>query len=661
MATTTVHRVGTALATSGLVIAAVVLAGWSAPVRVLVQVVPGAPMMTPLTAVLLMLLGTAVLLRARPVTRRVAQRCGVGLGLLVSAGAVVVLFGYLSSLPIGIDRLLFVTQTQEVRGTGRSSPHTAIALLCFGLTVALLDVRPPRFRPATPLFVAGVTVSLTGLLGYAYGVAYLHSLDRVTGMAVHTALCLLLLAGGISAARPDRGVAQMLTSHGPGRVLARRLGPVMLLVPFLAGVLSSGTNRIAGAVPQFLITLVIIGCVLVLMAAVGHVTTTVDAADRRLRDQQAFTNTLLHSLHSGVVVLDPQARVIDVNPRWCELAGRPADAMLGARPPFPWWPGDRATDLGRHLAGTMRGDVPVRTEQCLARPDGSTVTVLATIAPARNADGTTLAWVCTHTDITELKRVEAALRTHTDELERANHELADSNQLKTDLMAMLTHEIAQPLSSIVGSAELLADTSSPEADTPALARRIGAAGHRLTRMVSDMLLMFRLETHAATARPQPVDVGELVTTLVADLAPADDLRHEFDVGLHAYADPDHLRQILTNLVTNARKYGQPPVVIRAQRIGNHVRFTVRDHGSGVPDEFVPHLFSRFTRSETMAAAPGIGLGLYITQQLAQANGATIVYRHATPHGAEFVLDIPAAQIPAFSREAGGRSGVMSPG
>ena len=95
-----------------------------------------------------------------------------------------------------------------------------------------------------------------------------------------------------------------------------------------------------------------------------------------------------------------------------------------------------------------------------------------------------------------------------------------------------------------------------------------------------------------------------------------------DGALKAYIDPFHLRQMIANLVSNALRYGAPPVVVSVVDRDGALSLEVVDHGAGVPEEFVPHLFDRFTRATTGVAArqSGSGFGLYIVGRLAEANG-----------------------------------------
>ena len=113
--------------------------------------------------------------------------------------------------------------------------------------------------------------------------------------------------------------------------------------------------------------------------------------------------------------------------------------------------------------------------------------------------------------------------------------------------------------------------------------------------------------------------------------------------LEVEVDPLAVERILSNLLTNAFRYGEPPIRVGAARCDLRLRLHVEDSGRGVPPEFVPMLFERFTRSEaSLDAANGSGLGLSIAQAYAGAHGGEISYRDAEPHGARFEVVLPVA-------------------
>ena len=107
-------------------------------------------------------------------------------------------------------------------------------------------------------------------------------------------------------------------------------------------------------------------------------------------------------------------------------------------------------------------------------------------------------------------------------------------------------------------------------------------------------------------------------------------------------DPNAFDRIVSNLIVNATRYGAAPIEISAEQRDRHFRLRVEDHGHGVPAEFVPQLFERFTRSSSAGAArtEGAGLGLAIAKSYAQAHGGDLLYEDASPHGARFELVLP---------------------
>ena len=106
-------------------------------------------------------------------------------------------------------------------------------------------------------------------------------------------------------------------------------------------------------------------------------------------------------------------------------------------------------------------------------------------------------------------------------------------------------------------------------------------------------------------------------------------------------DPIALDRMLSNLIANALRHGEPPVTVTAARRDTHLRLAVEDRGEGVRREFIPRLFDRFSRSaEARGQTDGSGLGLAIAQAYARAHGGDLVYEPAVPHGARFELVIP---------------------
>ncbi|BBH69290.1 hypothetical protein ACTI_59750 [Actinoplanes sp. OR16] len=225
---------------------------------------------------------------------------------------------------------------------------------------------------------------------------------------------------------------------------------------------------------------------------------------------------------------------------------------------------------------------------------------------------------------------------------RGRWELQRANSQMTDFVAMLGHDVRQPLSTIVLNAESLLEEwgELDESEKQHAVRRISAGGQRADVLLGEVLALAQLDAGAVVARPVPVDVAHIVREV------ADASGHLFTVsappGATAVADPVFLRLILGNLIGNAAKYGRPPLMITVTVTPAEVTVRVTDHGEGVPAAFVPHLFDRFARADSGVALtkPGTGLGLYLVRQLAAASGLTVGYLPHQPRGATFVLSLP---------------------
>jgi signal transduction histidine kinase len=243
------------------------------------------------------------------------------------------------------------------------------------------------------------------------------------------------------------------------------------------------------------------------------------------------------------------------------------------------------------------------------------------------------------------QRNEAELTQRAKQLQHANAQIAD-------FLAMLTHDVRQPLTNVVASGELaLEDWAATDDDTKRqYVRTMTTSGHRAINLVGEILTLAQLDAGALVARPVRLDVAHGVREAVAAhrVASNPSITAVAPDECIALADPAHLQLILGNLLGNAAKYGAHPITVTVTNDPDNVRIHVADHGEGVPDAFVPHLFERLSRADTGVATTkaGTGLGLYFVHQLAQASGLTVEYRPNQPHGAVFTLVLPHNPEPA---------------
>ncbi len=225
---------------------------------------------------------------------------------------------------------------------------------------------------------------------------------------------------------------------------------------------------------------------------------------------------------------------------------------------------------------------------------------------------------------------------------RATLERAD--ELKSQFVALAAHELRSPVSAIYGLSETIAergDELSPER-LEELRSALTIQIRRLRELVEQLLDLSRLDAEAVVIRPRRVRVRDRLEEIVESVSPLESAQIglEVDPALEAELDVDALDRIVSNLILNACRYGEPPVLVSAATENGSLRVTVQDRGPGVPAEFVPQLFDRFARAAD-AGSPGTGLGLAIARSYARAHSGDVSYRPAAPRGAAFELVLPA--------------------
>jgi signal transduction histidine kinase len=243
---------------------------------------------------------------------------------------------------------------------------------------------------------------------------------------------------------------------------------------------------------------------------------------------------------------------------------------------------------------------------------------------------------------------------------RAEHEmrleLERANEVKSNFVALAAHELRTPMTTIHGFVTTLhhlsdrLDDDQREQVRDALLQQT----QRMAGLIEQLLDLSRLDAEAIDIVPEPIQVREQVLDIVTAVVPEPDLV-DVEIGDHTVAVADRIavERIVSNLLTNALRYGTPPVIVRAEQTDRHFRLSVEDRGAGVPEEFVPDLFERFSRNQdTAAEAVGTGLGLAIARSYARAHGGDLLYEPAVPRGARFLLVLPAQPRRATALEVG---------
>jgi signal transduction histidine kinase len=255
-------------------------------------------------------------------------------------------------------------------------------------------------------------------------------------------------------------------------------------------------------------------------------------------------------------------------------------------------------------------------------------------------------------------QLEDKVRERTAELEEANRRLQELDQLKSQFLSTVSHELRSPLTSIKAFAEILLDSPDPDPATRThFLEVINREADRLTRIITDLLDLARIENGVVVWKMEPVDLREIAqaaAVALTSLASEKSLRLEMAGGAPqpVRADADRMHQVMTNLIANAIKFsptgGRVQVRLEAAASsgprqaapGPYVRVAVEDSGPGIPPEDTQRVFDKFYQVGGFQSAAGSGLGLAISREIVSSHGGEIWFDSEPGRGSTFYFTVP---------------------
>jgi PAS domain S-box-containing protein len=627
-----------------VLVGCLVLVGWLAGSATLMSLLPGLVAMNPITATAFILAGLSlwlVLAEATGAAHRIASLCAAHVA-LIAVLKILSFFGW----DLGVDRLLFRDKLDAVIPPNRMAPNTTVNFLLGGLALAFVDVEVGGGRrPAQWLAVLSGLTSVFAVIGYAYGVQYLYGIASYIPMALNTALAFCLLNLGILCARPDRGLMAIVTSQSAGGVMVRRLLPAALGIPALLGWLRVVGERAGLYESAFGVALLVVLDIVAFAVLIWWTAGSLDRADRERRRAEGALARLsrqlqliLNSAGDGIQGLDLQGRVTFANPAAARMLGHDVENLVGR--PLHDLLHRSDTDGIAHLAeacpiyGAFRdGHVHHGMDEAFSRKDGTSFPVEYVSAPIQE-QGEIIGAVVAFSDITERREVE---------------------RMKDDFISLISHELRTPLTSINGYVALLLEgQAGPLAEEQReFLTIVRKNGDRLMGLVNELLDLSRIEAGKVELNRARLDLGPLIRDVASSLRlqiEAKGQQLELDLAEDlpsAWADPDRVTQILTNLVSNAHKYTPAggSIVVRARGQDGRVRVEVGDNGIGLSPDEQAQLFTRFFRARNRATREvgGTGLGLAITRSLIELHGGEISVTSQPGQGSTFYCTLPAVQ------------------
>ncbi|WP_437679291.1 hybrid sensor histidine kinase/response regulator [Sorangium sp. So ce131] len=289
-------------------------------------------------------------------------------------------------------------------------------------------------------------------------------------------------------------------------------------------------------------------------------------------------------------------------------------------------------------------------------PDGSVHWLRDQGRIFRDALGSAVALTGACVDITERKELEQALQ------QRAE-QLAEADRRKDEFLAMLGHELRNPLAPVRSVIEALRQKTSDDGQLERAFTIIDRQIEHLVRLVDDLLDVSRITRGKIRLHQETVPLSSLVGQAVDSVAALVEARgHELMISLpmrpvHLEVDPTRIVQVITNLLHNAIKYTDPGgrIWVIGERQGDRLELRVKDTGQGIAPDLLPRIFDLFTQGERTPdrAQGGLGIGLTLVRRLVEMHGGTVEARSDGPgKGSEFILWLPATAAKATRAAAG---------
>ena len=360
-------------------------------------------------------------------------------------------------------------------------------------------------------------------------------------------------------------------------------------------------------------------------------------ADEALRESQQRLQATYYCAPVGIAETSVEGKFVKVNEELCRTLGYNQDELLQRSIEDVTHAEDCSLDIDLHRQ-LIAGEIPsYQIEQRFVRKDGSIVWTEIRRSAVRDADGAPLYTISAVRDITERKRTQDALR--------------DSDRRKDEFLAMLAHELRNPLAPIRNAITLLEQLCPRDEALKWATAVIHRQSEHLTRLVDDLLDVSRITQGKIKLQKERIDLITVIERAVEVSRPMMDQRKQQltvslpDETVMFEGDLTRLSQVVSNLLNNASKYSENggQIWLSAKLNSTEMVLRIRDTGIGIPPDFLPHAFDLFTQSDHSLdrSHGGLGIGLTLVRALVQMHGGTVeALSDGLGHGSEFVVRLP---------------------
>lgn len=389
-------------------------------------------------------------------------------------------------------------------------------------------------------------------------------------------------------------------------------------------------------------------------------------AEEALAESEQRYREIVETAEEGIATHDPDGTITYVNQRMADMMGYSREEIIG-RSSLDFVD-DEEKKAVTQARESLKEEGSFIKERKMLRKDGSVLWTLSHLSPRRDKAGNFFGYLAMHTDITERKMAEEALRKSKDELElrvkertadlvKAKEAAEEAVKVKAAFMANMSHELRTPMNSVIGFTSLLLEEPLT-VEQKEYVECVRNSGEALMTLINEVLDFSKMDREKMDLELQTFDLRnimeEALDMVAAQAANKDlELNYAFDKNVPEaiIGDPGKLRQVLGNLLSNAVKFtneGEVEVNVSSDPDQDEIHFTVRDTGIGISEEDIGKLFHPFSQLDLSYSRgfEGTGLGLAISKKLVQLMGGKIWVESEVGIGSIFHFTIPADTAPA---------------
>ncbi len=378
-----------------------------------------------------------------------------------------------------------------------------------------------------------------------------------------------------------------------------------------------------------------------------------DISERKQSEEQLIRlSQAIHNTYDSVVISDLNGKIVDVNEATLQIYGADTSEEILGRSAFDFTVPEEREKATAALEKTLKEGCIKNYEFLIVGKDGNDIPIEINANLINDKKGEPIGIVNVIRDITERKRAEEYLQKINEELEKAKEKAQESDQLKSAFLANMSHEIRSPLNGIIGFASIIEAKTQNNDTINKYANIISNSGNHLLNLINDIIDISKIDAGQISLNMAPVNVNALLNELYrffkAELRSAnrEKLKLYIEIPereLIVKTDETRLRQILINLIGNAKKFTHEGFVKFGYSLNeNEIQFFVNDSGIGIPEAKQQHIFERFRQASnsTEKKYGGTGLGLAIAKSCSELLGGKIWLESEENVGTTFFFTIP---------------------